>query len=208
MAQSTWIKYILIAPAFTASISTAEIYSWEDAESVHFTDNQSIVPQQNITSEPVAAVAADAGVQTRSDTYAVVTENRVTPAIRNVIEPPARPNPGARIPAEPAAVYKSTGAPAERNIRSDSTFPSLATMVVVGLALILFLFIMWIVTIADVVRSTFTTPRLQITWVLLVLLLPVVGMAFYYVLGLSQKCDPIICYGRKHHELSLTDRGT
>ena len=55
---------------------------------------------------------------------------------------------------------------------------------------ILFLpFLFWIFTIADILKSDFKNSANKSAWLLVVILLPIIGLLFYYSLGRKQKLN-------------------
>ncbi|HOZ86028.1 MAG TPA: PLDc N-terminal domain-containing protein [Niabella sp.] len=53
--------------------------------------------------------------------------------------------------------------------------------------LTLILIIVWIVTLRDVLKSSFKEPNNKLVWTSVVILIPLVGVILYYLIGRSQK---------------------
>jgi hypothetical protein len=187
MLKSSCIKLILFLSVLLASGASAEVYTWEEGNVIHFTDNPSeaqarlsveAAPEnsdQNINVTPVA----DIGEVQHSRSVAI--QKKQTEVYRGT--------PEQQRPATTMIVQQLPTATTEHARITKETFPSLATLIVAWLLLALILLVIWIGTMRDIVKSAFITPAIKMTWMLLVLLLPFIGMVFYYILGSSQKCS-------------------
>ena len=175
---------IICLLALLAPVASAEIYRWEDENGINFTDDPSSVPEkyrEKVSSEATEQIkdpAPQVGVEpTRRKLPVVTQENRIA-AYQDDLERQRRPMAETRQnQTRVLAVAK----------QADNDFPSLATAVVVCLLLTLFLAIAWIVTIFDIGKSEFVTPSIKAAWMVVVIFMPVIGMLFYYILGLGQK---------------------
>jgi hypothetical protein len=50
-----------------------------------------------------------------------------------------------------------------------------------------FLFLLWLFTIVDLMRSDFTVPINKVTWLILLIFLPPLGVLLYWIIGSKQK---------------------
>jgi uncharacterized membrane protein YhaH (DUF805 family) len=198
MLKISWIKFILLLSVVVASIASAEIYTWEDADAVNFTDNPSSVPDtyRNMVTaesrEQIKDLAPQVRVEVIKHNSTVHTQKDQTAAYQTTVEQQNRTAATIKQPQTTASAESPRGV--------KDTFPSLATLIVVWLIIALFLIIAWVATIADTVRSRFITPSIRTAWMLLVIFVPVIGMLFYYILGLSQKCTATSCSTKQHLE--------
>lgn len=62
------------------------------------------------------------------------------------------------------------------------------------------IFIGWVSTNVNIVKSDFDSPSNKTVWMLLVILIPLLGMLLYYFFGLSQKVNSTrsMSYEDKH----------
>jgi hypothetical protein len=171
------IVYILV---LLASGASAEIYRWEDANGIHFTDDSSSVPEKYFDKD-VAEFKANSrnkGQQvkvgiTRQFSLAEKQEQQAATHLANQEQ------------------HRRT-AEVKRQLQINSrdfedTLQSLAKFIVIWILLGMCLFIVWVGIIVDIARSEFITSTLKTVWMLLVLLLPLLGMLFYLILGSKQK---------------------
>ena len=177
--KSLIIIYLLV---FLSSSASADVYTWEDANGVNFTDDASSIPEM-YREEPAAVAKAHFGnssVPARADKY---------PQTRRAVEQENRDA------ARQAGLEQHRQAAQAKNQRQtetrdfESTLKSLAKFVVIWIVLGACLFLVWLATMVDIIRSTFTTPSHKTVWMLLVLFLPLLGMVPYMILGLNQKRD-------------------
>jgi len=175
------ILYMLV---FLASVASAEIYSWEDANGVNFTDDSSSVPEEHrekffaeTTAQPEkTAPQVKVGIY-RQNNPAVFQENKA--AVRQASLEQKR---------------STAEAARQKQIHTrdfQNTLKSLAFYIEILVTLGIVLFVVWMVTIVDIVRSEFITPLNKAVWLLLVLLLPLIGMLPYMFLGSNHKCNPV-----------------
>ena len=52
-----------------------------------------------------------------------------------------------------------------------------------------FLFLLWLFTIVDLMRSDFIVSTNKITWLILLLFLPPLGLVLYWIIGSNQKIE-------------------
>ena len=178
---------IIYLSALLASVASAEIYRWEDENSINFTDDLASVPEkyrEKVPSEAMGQIKnppLQARVEaTRRKLPVVIQESRIA---ANQEYPDLQRQPAASI-RQMQAKAAAVGA---RNVRDG--FPSLATAVVVCILSALFLAIAWIATIFDIRKSEFITPSIKTAWMFVVILMPGIGMVCYYILGLGQKSN-------------------
>jgi hypothetical protein len=201
MFEITWTKFVLIMSIIFASVASAEIYTWEDADAVHFTDNPSSVPDKY--GDVIFPENWEQIKNTSSKVRIEESQKNRTVDTRKNQSAVYRANPDQQRQAVVTIKQQHTSALAEPSRNVKDPFPSLATLIVVWLIIALFLIIIWVATIADTVRSKFITPSIRTAWMLLVIFIPLIGMIFYYILGLSQKCNSP-GYSNKQHLESLT----
>lgn len=177
----TMLLTMLFAGSF-AFAASAEIYRWEDANGVNFTDQSSSVPEKfrdelftEDDARPESTVPPVKVSRFRQNIPAAYYERKAA------VQPD---NQEYKRDAAEAAKQKQL----QKN-DFQNTLKSLALYIKIGAALGGILFIVWMVTIADIVRSEFITPSNKIVWLLLVLLLPFIGMLPYMYVGSNYKCD-------------------
>jgi len=168
------------------SAASAEVYTWEDANGLNFSDNSSSIPEW-YREKPAA--------ETRVEPVKTNPQARVGmyPQNRLVAEQEAR----AAVHLANREQHRLT-AEAKKQQQANSrdletTLQSLVRFVVIWVMLGLCLFVIWIATLVDIVRSKFPTPASKAGWLLVVLFLPLLGMVPYLILGADQKCNPVNC---------------
>lgn len=180
------IIYLLV---LLAPVAGAEIYRWEDENGMNFTDDPSSVPEKYRKKVPSEATGL---IQDPASQVREKTTRRKLPAVTQEQQVAANQDGLDQQRREAAAIRQMQARGAAVSARSvKDTFPSLATAVVVCLLLSLFLVIVWIGTILDIGKSEFITPSIKTVWMVVVILMPGVGMLFYYILGLSQKSGSV-----------------
>ena len=175
------IIYLL---ALLASVASAEVYRWDDENGMNFTDDPASVPEkyrEKVSSEATGQIknpAPQVRVEATRRKIPVVTQENQIAAYQDDLERQRRATGAIRqIQSRALAVAE----------HADNDFPSLATAVVVCLLSTLFLAIAWIATIFDISKSEFITPSIKAAWMAVVILMPGIGMMYYYILGLGQK---------------------
>lgn len=169
------------------SVANAEVYKWEDANGMHYTDSPGSVPEKYREK-----VYAETREQIRNSSPQVstgITQQNIPMA--NQI------NQSAVYQANLEQQRRVTEAMRQQQARAlavttknvESAFTSLAGFMLLWIIIGIIVFIAWISTIVDIVRSEFETPSNKTVWMLLVILLPMFGMLLYYIFGLSQKCN-------------------
>jgi hypothetical protein len=177
------ILYMLF---FLITVASAEVYTWEDANGTNFTDDSSSVPEK-YREKPFAQTNVQSGntnSQVRAGTY---RQNRPV-AVQE--------NQAAVHQANLEQHRRTAEAKKQQHINTrnfETTLQSLAKFIVIGIILGLCLFVVWIVTIVDIVRSDFIPSSSKTVWMLLVLFLPLLGMVPYIILGSNQKSNSASC---------------
>jgi len=165
------------------SVASAEVYKWQDENGMHFTDSPSSVPEKyrekvfDATREQIRNVTPQARVAITPQNSPAVIQNNQEALYQAKLEQQMR---------------TAEAALQQQHVNSkivEKGFQSLARFLVFWIMLGLFIFVIWIVTIVDIVRSEFTTPANKTVWMLLVIFLPLLGMLLYIILGSSQKCN-------------------
>lgn len=183
------------------SVASAEIYKWEDANGIHISDNPSSIPEKYREK-----LFAEHNVQTKTTTpQTAVGINKlnipaVVDQINQVAVYQANLEQQRRTAAE-AMRQQQARALAVTTKNLDNALQPLARFVVKWLLIGFVVFVAWVATIVDIVRSEFDTPSNKTVWMLLVLFLPLLGMVLYYLFGLSQKCSSASYMDKRHDEL-------
>ncbi|MBK5276348.1 MAG: PLDc N-terminal domain-containing protein [Desulfuromonadales bacterium] len=206
---------ILFMLVFLSSLASAEVYRWEDANGVNFSDNPSSMPEKN-REKPVAEtelqpetsvthlrvgknqqallaanqekqVADHQANQEKQVTDHQANQEKQVTDLRANQEQKSADHQASLEQQRQAAETKQQQQIDDRNF--DSTMKSLAKFVVIWIVLGLALFVVWIVTIVDIVRSDFNTPSNKAVWLLLVIFLPLLGMLFYMIPGLNRRLN-------------------
>jgi hypothetical protein len=168
-----------------ASVASAEVYTWEDANGINFSDSPPPV-HDKYSEKAVYETNAQIDNSTPPDRVGITHQNRSvitheyqTAAYHADLEQQRR--------AVATIKQQQTRRLVEGTKGVDDTFPSLACLIVVWIILALFLSIIWILTIVDIVKSYYITPSTKTVWMVLVVFIPLIGMLLYYILGTSQK---------------------
>ncbi|MBW4055670.1 MAG: DUF4124 domain-containing protein [Proteobacteria bacterium] len=164
-----------------ATVASAEIYKWEDANGVNFTDDSSSVPEKfreqffAETDVPPESTTLQVKVRmSRQNKLGASKESMAAVRLANLEQ--------KKIAAE---------ATKQKQLQAEEfqkTLQSLVFYIEILAALGVFLFVIWMITIVDIVRSAFMTPSIKTVWLLLVLLLPLIGMLAYMYCGSQYKC--------------------
>lgn len=187
---------ILFMLFFLTSVASAEIYTWEDVNVIHFTDTPPSIPDEYRDKE-IEATSAQNDSTAPQDIVGITQQNR--PVITHV-------NQTAVYQADLEQQRRAAVTIKKQQARASAvstkivkdTFPSLASLVVVWFIIALFLIITWVLTIVDIVRSNFIVPSVKTGWMLLVIFVPLIGMLLYYIIGLSRKGNSN-SFNEKHH---------
>jgi len=180
------ILYILV---LLSSAASAEIYRWEDANGVNFTDDSSAIPEK-YREKPPAEPSAETGVQPVNSN----PQPRIGEMYQQNRQAVSRANQAAAHQASLERHRRAVEAKKQQQINRrdfETTLQSLAKFVVIWVMLGGCLFVIWVATLVDIVRSRFTTPSGKAVWLLLVLFLPLLGMVPYLILGANRKCNPV-----------------
>lgn len=181
------------------ALAHAEVYKWQDADGMHFTDNPSSVPEkyrEKVYSETL-----------KQDKVTVPPPRRAIPQldiqpvlnqIKQVSQFQANLEQQRRAAGLVSQQQSKLLAANTRNL--NKSFESLARSMAVWFIIGSIVFIAWISTIVDIVRSDFTSPSNKTVWVLLVILLPLLGMLLYYIFGSSQKINRMSYRDRQQEE--------
>jgi len=189
--KSFIIVYMLV---FLTSIASAEIYRWEDANGINFTDDSSSVPEK-YRGKPFAGADSQSD-DTNSHIRAGVFQQNNPDAARENMAAVRQANLEQHLRAAEAKKLKQINA-----MKFQNTLQSLANLIEVWVMLGFSLFVIWVATIVDIIRSEFITPSNKTVWMLLVLLLPLLGMVPYMILGPNQKYNPVSNKGKQRLKL-------
>lgn len=167
---------------FLVSAASAEIYSWEDADGVHFTDSPPSVPEK-YREKPVS----ESNVQAEfKDPHVKGGMSQQNTLVANQEKRAADHQASLEQHKQSAEAAKKKQISARK---FENTLQSLVKFIVIWIILGFSLFVVWMVTIVDIVRSDFITPSSKTVWMLLVLFLPLLGMLFYMFMGSNQKSN-------------------
>ncbi len=199
MKSSLFLCFLLIA----TSLVYAETYKWEDANGMHFTDNPTSIPEKY---RAKALGGTDEGISV------------VKPPVGSL--PPQQNNPIADL----EYLRKMEQANSERNrIAADSiksqqsalkaqqaklaarmeqeVIQPLARFMAMWILIGTVTFIVWLLTLIDILRNEFTNPTNKIVWLLLVLCLAPLGVLLYLIIGRSQKINSLSISEQEQAEL-------
>lgn len=188
---------ILCMLVLISSVTSAEVYKWEDANGMHYTDSPGSVPEKYRekvyaeTREQIRNSSPQARVGRPLQDRPVVTLENQAAAYQANLEQQRR--------VSAAFDQQQARALAASTKKLEDAFQSLARYMIGWLIFGIIIFIVWILTIIDIVRSEFGAPSNKTVWMLLVILLPLLGMILYCIFGPSQKKQSI-GYRNKHQE--------
>lgn len=215
------MKTFLILSILTlyTSITFAETYKWEDSTGVHYSDNASSVPEkyrakvfEESRSEDKRYTPTGTGIYQPSNPGNPVNQNAINLAraemerktvealrqqqqvINQVTVEQQRRVSDAMRQQQAKAMKQSTK-------NSERALESLAKFVTIWLLIGFVVFIDWVLTIVDIVRSEFTIPSNKTVWIIVVILLPIMGTVLYCIFGLRQKRNYISANDREQGEL-------
>ncbi|MDD5285392.1 MAG: PLDc N-terminal domain-containing protein [Desulfuromonadaceae bacterium] len=178
------IIYMLIQ---IASVASAEIYTWEDANGINFSDTP-----PPLSEEERKNALDETGTEINNDTppgSAGITEQNRPVVTHQYLTAVYKADPEQQKRGAVKIKQRQTRTSAVSGKIVEETFPSLASLIVAWIIIALFLTIIWIFTIKDIVRSDYETESTKTAWILLVVFIPLIGMLLYYILGASQKIN-------------------
>lgn len=182
------LKTIMVIFMLTllCSVASAEVYRWEDANGIHLTDSPASVPEKY--REKVYAETREQIKNTTPKVSAGIANLNI-PAVVNQINqvPIYQANLEQQLQSAEALKQQQTRALAVNTKNLEKSLQPLVGFMAIWLLVGLFIFIVWVSTIVDIVRSEFYSPSNKTVWMLLVILIPLLGMFLYYIFGLSQK---------------------
>lgn len=192
----------------------AETYKWEDANGVHYSDNASSVPEkyrekvfeetkaENTRITPPVSIRSSqpssTNIQANQNAIIQANQNAINQANRDAIY---QANVEQQRRAVDAMRQQQSKALAQSTQNAEGAIESLARFMAIWVLIGLGVFIIWVLTIVDIVRSEFTSPSNKTVWILLVILIPVIGMLLYHVFGSSQKSNHIGYKDKEQAEL-------
>ena len=191
------VSIILYIVLICTSLASAEVYRWEDANGINFTDNSASVPEKyrEIPSAETKVQPGNTNPQARVGMY-----RQVSPAA-------GQEQPAAVHRADLAQHRRTAQAREQKQITTrdrENTLQSLAKYIVIWIVLVSCLLVVWIAAIVDIVRSEFVTPLSKTAWMLVVLCFPLLGMLPYMILGSNQKGRSAGC--RERHLFGVACR--
>jgi len=180
----------------------AETYKWEDANGVHYSDNASSVPEKyraKVLEETRAESKSytppgSTGLYQPSNANQNATnqaraelQRKTIEAIRQQQQVINQANLEQQRRVSDVMRQQQANALVQSNKKAEGAMQSLANFIAIWLLVGLGMFISWIFTIVDIVRSDFTTPSNKTVWTILVILLPGLGSFLYFIIGTRQK---------------------
>lgn len=171
---------LLLTMLLASSLAYAEIYRWDDANGANFTDDSSAVPEK--FREKFFA-EADAQPESTTPPVKVRMYRQNNPDLYQESKAPVR---SANLEQKRGAV-EATKHKQLHMENFQNTLQSLVLYIEILVTLGGILFVIWMATIADIIRSEFITPSNKTVWLLLVLLLPLIGMLPYMFMGSDYK---------------------
>lgn len=177
------VSYLLLL----TSISYAEIYKWEDANGMHFTDNAASIPEKY--REKVLSETNESSPQPRPQTESESKGSEVLPiqgASRTADSQTNldRTRKEAISPSQ-TPIYPSKPIHAPKTI--EEALMPLAKFMTIAILVGIFLFLVWLSTLLNIILSNFKDSSNKIIWFLLVFFLPVIGILLYWLIGYRQK---------------------
>ena len=180
------------------SVASAEVYTWEDTNGINFSDSPPSMPEK-YREKASDEASMQINNTTPQDRVGITQQNR--PVITHKYQTAVyQTDPGQQRRPVVTIKQKQTRTLAVSTKIAEDTFPSLASLIVVWMIIALFLAIIWVLTIADIVRSNYITPSTKTAWMLLVVFVPLIGMLLYKYLGPGRKFNLISNNGKQHFE--------
>lgn len=177
--------FIFFALALVTSAASAEVYRWEDKNGIHLTDSPGSVPEQYRekvyaeTSKQIKNATPQVNIGIAQQNIPVATQPNQAATYQSYLEQQRRATESMR--------QQQARALAENTKQVENAFASLARGMILWLVIGVFIFIAWVSTIVDIVRSEFYTSSNKTVWMLLVIFIPLMGMVLYHIFGHSQK---------------------
>ena len=203
---------VLILLGLNVSTVYAETYKWEDANGVHYSDNAASVPEKyrnKVFEETKAETSrytppSKADIQANQNTNSQARAEMERKAVAAILQQQQFINQVTL--AQQKRVSDAMGQQQAKLItqnkkNTDGAIQSLARFMAIWVMIGLVVFITWVSTIIDIVRSEFTNPSNKTVWVMLVILLPLLGTVLYCFLGSGQKLNHISGQSREQAEL-------
>lgn len=188
------IVILIFVVFFEVSVGFAATYKWEDANGVHFTDNVYSVPKK-YRDKAIAEVREDIS-PLRSQGSSGPSLNSATVPQTTLHKYPDRGNTslyGSGTMPQPSQAYLKPIRVKEQNTASfDKAFEAVTKTLIIVVIIVLFLFISWLLTLVDIIRSEFTNPSNKIVWLLLLVFMAPLGILLYSMLGSGQKVKRVI----------------
>jgi hypothetical protein len=181
------------------SVASAEVYKWEDANGMHYTDSPGSVPEkyrEKVYEETREQIRNSKPQSSNGSTQRInqiqSQENQAAIYQANIEQ--QRRAVALQNQQQARALAVST-----KNV--EGAFLSLARFLVLWILVGMCVFIAWISTIVDIVRSEFTNPSNKSVWMMLVIFIPLLGMLLYYLVGLGQKSNSVNSKDKQQEEL-------
>ncbi|QWV94883.1 PLDc N-terminal domain-containing protein [Geomonas oryzisoli] len=188
---------MFILLVLTISVANAEVYKWEDANGVHFTDNPSSVPAKYRKRQPLEPTSESKAMNPQASTGTnqlaspTMTQTYVPPAIQPTTQQSQATIYQANLEKQKRAMEvvrqqqaRALAVNTQNAERAANAFVKfMAVWLLIGGAI----FVAWISTIVDIVKSDFTVSSNKTVWMLLVIFLPLLGMLLYFIFGTNQK---------------------
>lgn len=184
-----------------SSISCAEVYKWEDANGMHFTDNPNSIPskyrakayQEASEFSPPQNVNTQNRFSNNEQVNAGQAMSQMTPSISQQLMQANQTNVDqAKIRADlirnqqkQAAISRQVQVNALKS--KQEALKSLSRYITFWIIISVVIFASWIAVIVDILRSDFKNQTNKMVWIIVVIGLGPLGMLLYFTIGGSQK---------------------
>jgi len=207
---------ILLILVLHSSLLYAETYKWEDSTGIHYSDNASSVPERyrakvfeetraeskSYTPPGSSGIYQPSNANQNANNQARAELQRKTvEAIRQQQQVINQVNLEQQRRVTEAMRQQQSKLIAQNKKNTDAAIQSLSRIMAVWVMIAIGVFVVWVSTIVDIVRSEFTTPSNKTVWVILVILLPILGTVLYCIFGSGQKRNYISANDREQAEL-------
>lgn len=167
---------ILLLFMLVSTVAFGEVYKWQDENGMHFTDNPLSIPKKH--RDKVFAETLQNNQSQQS--FQPNPPNKNFQAAEN-----RKPHAGTAIglpqyPVQPKYSF-------QKNTSLKKALNRLERFITVVILIGACIFLIWLSTLVDIIRSEFSDSSNKIVWFFLVLFLPFIGMILYAFIGTGQK---------------------
>jgi len=170
------ITLIIFLMILSSSLALGETYTWEDADSIHFTDNPDSIPakyREKVLEEsrkdiqtPKSPIIESPDVNNNKTNNKIYDTRNVTKNSQITLNPPTK-----------------TYAQINKVYDFEPMSKSFAAAILLPAALS----IIWILVVTDIIRNEFECYPNKTQWLLLLIVLPPIGILLYLIIGLEHK---------------------